>query len=71
MSSLTREIAKFLAGVAAEEAMVHWALGFSEVLPIKILGFAVTPTFNTISMVAWPLVAFVLIYYAWMRKRPD
>lgn len=68
MANRAREVTKFLAGVAAEETTIHWALGFSDVLPLKIVGVTITPTLNTIAMVAWPIVAALLIYYAWVRR---
>lgn len=68
MTSRTKEVAKFFAGVAAEETVVHWTLGFSEVLPLKLFGITITPTLNTGAMVVWPIIAGLLVYYAWMQK---
>lgn len=68
MANRKRDVAKFFAGVAAAETTVHWALGFSDVLPLKILGVTITPTFNTTAMGVWPIITALLIYYAWVRR---
>ena len=67
MTTRKKELAKFFAGVAAMETVFHWALGFSDVLPLTLLGITYTRTLNTSAMVAWPIIAVLLAYYAWLR----
>ncbi len=67
MTDRRKEIAKFFAGVAANQTIVHWGLGLSDVLPLKLLGITYTTTLNAAAMVAWPIIAMLLVYYAWMR----
>jgi hypothetical protein len=68
--SRSREAAKFLAGVAANETIGHWWLGLwgRELLPLKLPWFSFTERANTIVMIVWPIVLIGLVYYAWMRK---
>ena len=68
MTDRKKEIAKFFAGVAANQTIVHWGLGLSDVLPLTLLGMTYTTTLNTAAMVAWPVIAILLVHYAWIRK---
>ena len=72
MSSVTREIAKFLSGYAATEAIGHWWMGTStsgrHLLPMDVGWFTFTPAMNLFAMIIWPLVLAALVYYAWIRK---
>lgn len=65
MSNRKKEFMKFLSGVAAMETVVHWALLFSGVLPLKLLGFTLTPLMNAGAMVFWPVATWLLVCYAW------
>lgn len=67
MTNRKKELAKFFAGVAVCGALVHWVLGFSEVLPLKLRGMTLTRTLNRTSMVGWPILAILLAYYAWIK----
>jgi hypothetical protein len=67
-SNLKRELAKFFAGVAANQTLTHWAFGLSDVLPFKLLVVTYTPALNGVAMIVWPLVAVALIRYGWMRR---
>ncbi len=68
MTNRKKEWAKFFAGIATEETTIHWALGLSGVLPLNFFGFTLTTTFNSILMIFWPIVAILLVYYAWIKK---
>ena len=70
MSSVTREIAKFLSGYAATEAIGHWWMGTwgRHLLPMDVGWFTFTPAVNLFAMIIWPLVLAALVYYAWIRK---
>lgn len=70
MHSRSREIAKFLSGIAFSETLGHWWLGIwgQHMLPWRFGSFTFTSTMNTFSMVAWPIVLIVLIWFAWFRR---
>jgi hypothetical protein len=64
-----KEMAKFLSGVAAWEAIVHLALAFSGLLPISWFGIiTLTQTTNAIPIVVSASVSILLAYYAWGKK---
>ena len=64
-----KEIAKFLSGVAAWEAIVHLALAFSGLLPITSFGiFTLTPTINAIQIIVSAVISVLLAHYAWGKK---
>ena len=65
-----REIAKFAAGIAANESLGHWWLGTlgREHLPIRLSLMTLGENVNYIAMVAWPIVLAALVYYAWLSK---
>lgn len=67
MSNRKKELAKFFAGAAAYDALVHWVLGLSDVLPLKLRGVTLTRTLNRVAMVVWPILASLLVYYAWIK----
>lgn len=69
MSGAGRELAKFLSGVAAMQVLIHGALASSGELPLTILGVTYTPELNTVAVVVWPIIAILLAYYAWGRRR--
>lgn len=71
MSVHYRDLAKFMAGVAANETLGHWWLGIwgSELLPMKIGSFTFTRTFNMFSMIFWPTMLALLVYWAWFHHR--
>lgn len=60
-----KEVAKFLAGLTAWEAVVHFAFGFSGLLPITWFGYTLTPTVNTIQIILPAIISILLAYYAW------
>ncbi|HEY3244378.1 MAG TPA: hypothetical protein VGM03_13615 [Phycisphaerae bacterium] len=70
MASYRRDIAKFLAGFAANETIGHWWVGIwgTDLFPMKIGGFTFTSTINTFAMIVWPIVLIALVYYAWFYK---
>ena len=72
MTSITRETAKFLSGLAAAEALGHWWIGIwgRDLLPRDLGWFTFTPALNTFAMMAWPLVLIALVYVGWMQAGP-
>ena len=63
-----KEVAKFFAGVAANQTLTHGAFALGGDLPLRILGVVYTREFNTLAMVFWLIVLVALVYYAWVRK---
>lgn len=63
-----KEVAKFFAGVAANQTLTHGAFALSGDLPLRILGVVYTREFNTLAMIFWLIVLVALVYYAWVRK---
>jgi len=63
-----KEVAKFASGMAAFNAIGHFAFGLAGVLPIPWFGFTLTQTLNTISAIVSAIIAIILIYYAWIKK---
>lgn len=70
MSGCAKEFAKFFAGIAAEETLVHWWLGIwgRDFLPMKFSWFTFTEQWNYGFMAVWPAVLAMLVYYAWIRS---
>ena len=69
MHSTSRDIAKFLAGIAFSESVGHLWLGIwgQDMLPWQFSWFTFTSTMNTVAMVAWPMVFAGLVWLAWVR----
>lgn len=63
-----KEVAKFFAGVAANQTLTHGAFALKGDLPLPILGITYTRELNTGAMIFWLIVLVVLVYYAWIRK---
>lgn len=63
-----KEVAKFLAGVAANQTLTHGAFALMGDLPLKILGVTYTRELNTIAVIFWLIALVMLVYYAWIRK---
>ena len=63
-----KEVAKFFSGVTAWEAIAHAFLALSDVLPITIFGFTLTPAINTVQIIVPAVVSLTLAYYAWFRR---
>ncbi len=62
-----KEIAKFIAGVSAWEAIIHVGLMQGGLIPIVLFGFNIDSTINTILIIFPALLSIFLIYYAWVR----
>lgn len=60
-----REVARFFVGATAWEAVGHFMLAFSGLLPLKVWGITVTPTFNTIWILVVAAFSSLLAWYAW------
>ena len=70
MSACARDIAKFFAGFAANEAIGHWFLGIwgAHLFPMKFFGITFTQEFNWFAMGFWPLALFLCAYLGWRRR---
>lgn len=70
MSATSREVAKFLSGIAFNETLGHWWLGVwgKDMLPWEFSWFTFTSEMNTGCMVVWPVLLFSLVWYAWLGK---
>jgi hypothetical protein len=64
-----KEVAKFLAGAAAWEGLTHLILAFTDLLPLRIWGFTLTPVLNIIWIVFIGAVTITLAWYAWGSRR--
>ena len=64
----SRELAKFLAGIAFNESLGHLWLGTfgRDLLPLPLKLFTFTAGMNDVCMIAWPLVCAGLVWYGWM-----
>ncbi|WP_395442843.1 hypothetical protein [Caulobacter sp. UC70_42] len=69
MSSIGKEFAKFLSGMAVMQVLTHGALALSGDLPLTMLGITYTPQLNAMAVVVWSIIAILLTYYAWGRRR--
>jgi hypothetical protein len=65
---MTKEIAKFLAGLTAWEAVVHGSLAACDLLPMKWCGFTLTVTMNAVQVLVPALVSMLLVWYGWFYK---
>lgn len=65
---MKKEIAKFLCGLTAWEAVSHLSLWLSDELPINLYGFRINQTMNTIEIIVFAIVSCLLGYYAWKKK---
>lgn len=61
-----REIAKFVAGIAANQLLTHGLMAATGT-EFSMLGVAYTQELNTVAAVFWGVLMLLLIYYAWMR----
>jgi hypothetical protein len=64
-----KELAKFLSGFAAHEVLSHALLSGSGLLPLHIFGVTVTQGYNVGVIVFWAFITFVLVHYAWFKKK--
>ena len=62
-----KELAKFVSGLTAWEAIVHGSLWLSGTNPI-IFGITLTETINIIQTIIPTITSGILIYYAWIKK---
>lgn len=62
-----REVAKFFAGVAASQFLIHGAFAVSGVR-FTLFGIDYSPTLNSVAAVVGAVVLILLVYYAWIRK---
>lgn len=63
-----KEVAKFFAGVAANQTLTHGAFALKGDLPLEILGISYTRELNVAAVIFWLIVLVVLVYSAWVRK---
>ena len=62
-----KEIAKFVSGLTAWEAVVHGSLWLSGATP-TIFGITLTGTLNMIQTIIPAVVSVALAYYAWIMR---
>jgi hypothetical protein len=65
----SKEIAKFLSGLAGNQVMTHAALAVGGIR-FTLFGIPYTPTLNAVATVVWAVLLALLVYYAWMKKQP-
>lgn len=63
----SKEIMKFLSGLAANQALTHGALAAGGV-QFTLLGVTYTRQLNTVAAIVWGIVLVLLVHYAWMRR---
>lgn len=63
-----KDLAKFFSGIAVAKVGFHGALAMSNVLPLQLLGFTITPNYNFWIIIFWVVAAAFLIHYAWFKK---
>ncbi|HQZ97999.1 MAG TPA: hypothetical protein PLP21_16885 [Pyrinomonadaceae bacterium] len=63
-----KEVAKFFAGVAANQVLTHgvFALSGVEFTLFGVISF--TRGLNTAAAIVWAIVLVLLVYYAWIQK---
>jgi hypothetical protein len=66
---MKKEIAKFLCGLTAWEAVSHFSLWANGVLPITLFGFTINETINTIQIIVFVIVSCLLGYYGWKKNK--
>jgi len=73
MAFCIRDVAKVVAGVAANETIGHWWLGTvgTRFLPIDFGWFSFTREANWFAMGAWPLVLGVCVWVGWLRREAE
>lgn len=64
---MKKEIAKFFAGLAANQVLTHGALATAGI-QFSLFGITYDQRLNTIAVVVWAIILVLLIYYAWVRK---
>jgi hypothetical protein len=65
----SKEIAKFLSGLFAADAIGHVWFYASGLLPLKFYpGITVDLSLNTFSIVFSSVLTLILIYYGWLKK---
>jgi hypothetical protein len=69
MNRTLRELAKFGAGVAAWESVVHLSFALSRVLPMKLTGVTISPTLNRVQIFVPALASALMAYYAWHHRQ--
>jgi hypothetical protein len=62
-----KEIAKFFAGFAANQLLVHGAFAATAV-QFTLFGIAYDQRLNAIAAIAWAVVLPLVVYYAWVKK---
>lgn len=67
MANGRKEVAKFLAGVAANQLFTHGAMAATDT-EFSMLGVAYTRELNTLATAVWGALMLLLIYYAWIRE---
>ncbi len=63
-----KEIAKFLSGLTAWEALVHLSIQLSDILPIKFFGINITTNVNAIQIIVPATISILLASFAWIKN---
>lgn len=64
-----KEVAKFLSGIAAWEAFSHLTFQLNDMLPVKLYGFTISKSINTVEIILMGLISASLAYYAWFSEK--
>lgn len=67
MAGGKKEVAKFFAGFAANQALTHGGLAAAGI-QFTLFGIAYSQRLNTIAAVVWAIILLLLIYFAWGRR---
>ena len=62
-----KEVAKFIAGFAANQLLTHGAMAATDV-EFSMFGITYTRDLNTMAAAFWGVLMLLLIYYAWLRR---
>ena len=62
-----KEVAKFFAGVSANQVLTHGAFAVSGV-QFTLVGITYTRGLNVAAVAVWTSALIFLVYYAWMKK---
>jgi len=70
MAPHARDWAIYVAGIATTETVGHWWLGIwgTDLLPLKVGPWTVTPDANAWFMAAWPVVLLGAAWFALTRR---
>lgn len=59
---MSKSVRHFLLGFSIAQILMHGWLKFSNMLPLDILGFTITPSINNMFLLGWVALAILLLY---------